>query len=36
MTKLLLRLFACSGTRAAVGRLSSIVGVICNLFVAGA
>lgn len=36
MTKLLLRLFARSGTRAAVGRLSSIVGVICNLLVAGA
>ena len=36
MTKLLLRLFAKSGERAAVGRLSSIVGVVCNLLVAAA
>ena len=36
MTKLLLRLFARSGERAAVGRLSSIVGVLCNLLVAAA
>ena len=36
MTKLLLRLFAHNGTRAAVGRLSSIVGVVCNLLVAAA
>ena len=36
MTKLLLRLFARSGSRTAVGRLSSIVGVVCNLLVAAA
>lgn len=36
MTKLLLRLFARNGTRSAVGRLSSIVGVVCNLLVAAA
>lgn len=36
MTKLLLRLFAKSGERSAVGRLSSIVGVVCNLLIAGA
>ena len=36
MTKLLLRLFAKSGERSAVGRLSSVVGVVCNLLVAAA
>ena len=36
MTKLLMRLFAHNGTRTAVGRLSSIVGVVCNLLVAAA
>ena len=36
MTKLLLHLFAKSGERSAVGRLSSIVGVVCNLLIAGA
>lgn len=36
MTKLLLRLFAPSGDRSAIGRLSSIVGVVCNLLVAAA
>ena len=34
MTKLLLRLFAKNGERSEVGRLSSIVGVVCNLLVA--
>lgn len=36
MTKLLLRFFASDGDRGAVGRLSGIVGVICNLLLAGA
>lgn len=36
MTKLLVRLFAHNGTRSAVGRLSSVVGVVCNLLVAAA
>lgn len=36
MTNLLLRLFAKKGGRAAVGRLSGIVGVVCNLLLAGA
>ena len=34
MTKLLLRIFAKSGERSAVGRLSSVVGVVCNLLIA--
>lgn len=36
MTKLLLRLFAKNGERSAVGRLSGIVGVVCNLLLAAA
>lgn len=34
MTKLLLRLFVRAGDRASVGRLSGIVGVVCNLLLA--
>ena len=36
MTKLLIRLFAKSGDRAAIGRMSGIVGVVCNLLLAAA
>lgn len=36
MTKLLIRLFAKSGDRAAIGRMSGIVGVVCNLLLATA
>ncbi len=36
MTRLLLRIFAKNGERAAVGRLSGITGVVCNLLLAGA
>lgn len=36
MTKLLLRLFARGGERSAIGRLSSVVGVVCNLLIAAA
>ena len=36
MTKLLLRMFAPGDDRSAIGRLSSIVGVVCNLLVAAA
>lgn len=36
MTKLLLRMFTKNGERAAVGRLSGVVGVVCNLLLAGA
>lgn len=36
MTKRLLRLFARNGDRGAVGRLSSITGIICNLIIAAA
>ena len=36
MTKLLLKLFAKNGDRGAVGRLSGIVGVVCNLLLAAA
>ena len=36
MTKLLLRIFANDGDRSAVGRLSGIVGVVCNLLLAAA
>ena len=35
MTKLLMRLFAKDGSRAAVGRLSGVVGILCNLLLAG-
>lgn len=34
MTKLLLRLFVKKGDRAAIGRLSGVVGVVCNLLLA--
>lgn len=34
MTKLLLRIFAKSGDRSMVGRLSGVVGVVCNLLLA--
>lgn len=34
MTKLLLRLFARSGDRGAIGRLSGMTGVVCNLILA--
>ncbi len=36
MTKLLLRIFAKNGDRGAVGRLSGMTGVVCNLFLAAA
>ena len=36
MTKLLIRLFAKSGDRAAIGRMSGVVGVVCNLLLAAA
>ena len=36
MTKLLLRIFAKKGGRAAIGRLSGVVGVVCNLILAAA
>lgn len=36
MTKLLLRLFAKNGERSAIGRLSGVVGVVCNLLLAAA
>ncbi len=36
MTNFLLRIFAKSGDRAAIGRLSGIVGVVCNLLLSGA
>lgn len=36
MTKLLLRIFAKNGDRSAVGRLSGVVGVVCNLLIAAA
>ena len=36
MTKLLLRLFAPNGDRGAIGRLSGITGIICNVFIAAA
>ena len=36
MTKLLLRLFARSGDRGAIGRLSGMTGVVCNLILAAA
>ena len=36
MTKLLIRLFAKNGDRAAIGRMSGIVGVVCNLLLAAA
>lgn len=36
MTNLLLRLFAKNGDRSSIGRLSGIVGVVCNLLLAGA
>ncbi len=36
MTKLLLRLFAKNGDRGAVGRLSGLAGVVCNLLLAAA
>lgn len=36
MTKLLLRIFANDGDRGSVGRLSGVVGVVCNLLLAAA
>ena len=36
MTNLLLRIFAKSGDRGAIGRLSGLTGVVCNLILAAA